>query len=182
MDTEKRARGVKIDVATEVKIVALIARGDTQEQISQQIAGGVSKNALTAIKKRNKENLDLIKERLMQRAMDDAEGIKQKANKIISQKLDHADDADVILDKARQDWLDDKITWPEYDKILKRFKPLSVTELVSVSKEMHAQSTDNTKPPASEADLASLAAAIRSGDEIKITQAVFNAKPNAPTS
>lgn len=154
----------------------LLARGDTYKQIQAQIERGVTDATISAVKKRNKDNLELIASKLMERAAEDAAGIKQKANTLISKRLDKVDDTFDILDKARQDWIDDKITWKEYEKIMRKFKDVSLGELVTVSKEMHAQSSKGDAPPSSPKDLADIAAAIASGDEVRITQAVFNAK------
>lgn len=162
----------------ETKIVLLLARGDTREEIQAQMDFHVSKQTISAVKKRNKDNLQLIATKVAEKAAEDAASIKQKANTLIAKRLDKVDDTFEILDKARQDWLDDKITWKEYEKIQRRYKEVSLGELVNVSKEMHAQSNSGDTPPASPKDLAELAAAIASGDEVRITQATFNPKSN----
>lgn len=172
--------GSGLNIDTETRIVALLARGDTYEEIRQQIEGGVSDVAIRAVKKRNKANLEIISQKMLIKATEDAGSIKQKANKIISHKLDNIDTNQLILDKARQDWLNDVIDYKTYEKILRKHHDASLGELVSVSKEMHSQSTAEDRPPADAKDMAALVAAIKSGDETKITQVVFNAKSDQP--
>lgn len=163
-----------LSIVDETKIVMLLARGDTYEQIQAQV--DVSAPTIGTVKKRNKENLELIKSKLTEQAAEDALGIKHKANKLISKRLDKADSAQQLLEKAQQDFLDDKISYKELADALRRFKEIGITELVTVSKEMHAQSNKADNPPSSPKDLQELAAAIASGDEVRITQATFNPK------
>lgn len=168
-----------LSLETETRIVALLARGDEQKSIAQET--GVNQNTVGRVKLRNKENLEIIKQQLLVKAAEDADSIKQKANTKLSRKLDRDDKVVEIIDKAHEDYLEGEISIKEYSEILRKVKELSVGELVQVSKEMHNQTTAIEKPPATQADLAYLAAAIASGDEVKITQAVFNGQPQHPT-
>lgn len=168
-------KGISID--QETKIVMLLARGDEYKDIMKQV--DVSVNTITKVKRRNKDNLALIAEKVMEKALDDAAASKQKANKIISKRLDRDETNAEVLAKAQQDWIDDKITFKELEAVMRRFKEIGITELVTVSKEMHAQTSKGDDTPSSPKDLATLAAALASGDEVRITQAIFNAKsPN----
>lgn len=163
----------QVSIERETKVVAMLARGDEQQQIIDALGGGITKNTITAIKKRNKENLALIQEKMSVKAAEDAMSIKNKANVLISKKLDMGIDYDKILDKARQEWVDGDIDNQEFQKILNAHHDLSIGELVNVSREMHSQAAGPEKPPATASDLALLAAAIKSGDTLKITQMVF---------
>lgn len=161
-----------ISMETETKCVAMIARGDLHEEISKEL--GIALQSVGNIKKRNKANLQIIEQKLLTKATEDALSIKHNANKKISKRLMRDDKATQILDKANDDYLNDRIDIKEYTEMVRRVKELTINELVSVSKAMHDQSSELEKPPATQSDLAALAAAIRSGDEVKITQAVFN--------
>lgn len=165
-------RGVSVEVET--RVVAMIARGDTVDQIRQQIEGGINRITVRKIRERNKDNLEIIKQQLQTIAAEDAASIKQEANQQLSDKLKRSRLAEEHIQLKYLEYLDDKITYDQYCDIVKRTAAMSVQELVSISKEMHHQSVETEKPQASAADLAALTAAIRSGDEVKITQAVFN--------
>lgn len=168
-----------LNLEQETRIVALLARGtDTQGEIAKEV--GVSDVTVTAVKKRNKENLAIISQQLLMRAAEDAGSIKEKANTKLSQKLDRDDKVVRIIEKAHDEFLEGEISIKEYSAILRKVKELSVNELVTVSREMHNQSAGAEKPPTTQQDLAFLAAAIASGDEVKITQAVFNGRANVP--
>jgi transposase len=167
--------GKGLSIEQETKIVMLLARGDEYKEIMKQV--DVSINTITKVKNRNKANLALIAEKVMEKTADDAADIKQKANKLISKRLDKADTAQQLLEKAQQDFMDDKITYKEFADALRRIKEIGINELVTVSKEMHNQSSKGDEPPASSKDLATLAAALKSGDTLKITQAVFSTNP-----
>lgn len=171
-----------IDIATETKIVALLARGDTYTEIQGQIEGGVSLVTIGAVKKRNKENLMIIAEKMAIKAAEDASSIKLKANKLISARLDVDGLDQEVLDHAKAQYLADEISWATYERIVNKSRAASITELVTVSKEMHHQSAEGDTPPANASDLAALAAAIRSGDSLKITQLVFGNDNSPPVS
>lgn len=176
----KDKNGIHLTIEEETKIVALLARGDTQESIEKEI--GISQQTVSAVKKRNKENLAIISQKMLAKATEDALSIKQDANAKISHRLKRDDKAAQILDKAYDQYLNEEIDLKQFTEAARRIKELSINELVSVSKAMHDQSTAEEKPPATQSDLAALAMAIRSGDEVKITQAVFNAQsdPSPP--
>lgn len=167
-----------ISTVTETQVVALLARGDKHEDIRVQT--GVSLDGIRLIKIRNKENLAIIKQKTLEKQIENADLIKAKANTKLSKRLDRDDTAEAILAKANKDYLDDTITLKEFTNIMHRVKELSITELVQVSKEMHHQSVETDTPKDSAADMAALIEAIRSGDEVSITKAVFNANNIAP--
>lgn len=165
---------MKISIEEETKILALLARGDTYEKIREQVDGRVTDVTIRAVKRRNKENLDIIRQKMMEKATDDAMSIKDKANRIISNKLNHIDANLEILNKAREDWLDDKIDYKEFETIHKKYKDVTLNELVTVSKEMHHQAVETEQPKAAPQDLSALVEAIKSGDQVKVTQVLFN--------
>lgn len=163
-----------IDIQTESKIVALMARGDSYKQIMEQV--DVNINTLTKIKKRNQDNLTLIKQKSLELEQSNAQAIKDKANKLLSNKLDAAMNNQALLLKAKQDWLDDVITFKEYEVLLRQHKDISVTELVTVSREMHSQSQDHNDDKAPQKDLKALTEAIKNGDTVQLNQMIFNPK------
>ena len=169
-----------LTIQEETRIVALLARGDTQVEIQREMERdfrGVHLRTIAAVKKRNKENFDIIRARLLEKQEHDAGALKEKANKMISKKLDIEDKKIEIIQKAREDYLNGTIGLKELTEILKRHRETTLTELVSVSKEMHNQSSeDPDSKPGVQKDLSDLVNAIRSGDEVKLQQIVFNSK------
>jgi hypothetical protein len=169
-----------LTIQEETRIVALLARGDTHAQIQEQMARefrGVHMRTIAAVKKRNKENFDIIRARLLEKQEHDASALKEKANKMISKKLDIEDKKLEIIQRAREDYLNGAISLKELTEILKRHRETTLTELVSVSKEMHNQSSeDPDSKPDAQKDLSDLVNAIRSGDEVKLQQIIFNSK------
>ncbi len=166
-----------IATSDEVKIVAMIARGDKYKDIQAnlQAAGShVGMDTIVAIKKRNKENLAMLKTKLIEIETIDAMEIKQKANSLLKKRLDDSDMQDEIIAKAHQDYLDDKITFKEYIHIVDRLKETTVPELVMVSKEMHNQSKiEPDAPTRNPENLKALAEAIEKGDEMILNQLIF---------
>lgn len=172
-----------LTIVEETKVVALLARGDRIQDIIDAFPGRqykMSNKTVMAVRKRNAESLALLKQQALEKATEDAGSIKEKANKKISRRLDSDEKNRQVLEKAKSDMLDDKITWKEYKEILRAHKDLSIQELVSVSKEMHSQSSKATDDETPKADLAALVAAIKSGEETKITQVLFNARTETP--
>lgn len=164
-----------LSIVDETKIVALLARGDTREAIIAQFPErSLDPRTVTNVKKRNKDNLAILKEAMLQKAQDDAMAIKHKANRKLSKKLDDDDKRLEALSVAHQDFIDGNLTSKEYSLILKSNRELSVTELVSVSKEMHNQSKEDEVAPTPAKDMAALVDAIKSGDEVKLNQIIFN--------
>jgi hypothetical protein len=178
---DKRNPKAPLSTAEELKIVALLARGDTYEEIRNYFKENnwrVPNNAtILNVKNRNKENLDLIKVRILEKEAEDAVAIKKKANSLLKKRLDRNELETEVLTKASQQFADGEIDAKEFSDIKKRVKEISVVELVAVSREMHTQSkaTDeiqNTAPK----DLSELVKAIKSGDEIKLQQIIFNSE------
>lgn len=170
-----------LSVAEELKIVALLARGDTYQQIQEYFqANAMRKPTNTTIlnvRKRNKENLDLIKQKIIQKEAEDATSIKEKANSLIKKRLERADSEAKVLAIANQQFVDGEIDMEELTRVKRLIKETGMVELVAVSREMYAQSrADNDVVNNTPKDLSALVAAIRSGDEVKLQQIIFNSK------
>ena len=170
-----------LSVAEELKIVALLARGDTYQQIQTYFKANSMRtptnSTILSVRKRNKENLELIKSKILQKEAEDASSIKDKANSLIKKRLDRADSEAKVLAIANQQFVDGEIDMEELTRIKRLVKETGIVELVAVSREMYAQSradTDvvNNTPK----DLSALISAIRSGDEVKLQQIIFNSK------
>lgn len=173
-----RGRGERLSISEETKIVALLARGDKHKDIIKQLDEPVTLVTIGKIKKRNMGNLQILAQKSLQKEEADALAIKNKANAHIKQRLDSDDTALKLLEKANQQYLNDDISMSEYAHLMKLIKTATIQELVSISKEMHAQSVTEEAPPSSAQDIAALVAAIKSGDEVQLNQIIFKGDNN----
>lgn len=164
--------------------MALIARGDTQEQIREymknEVGRSVSRNTIMEVKKRNKKNLDILRNKLLVKEEAQATALRSQANKIVKRKLDQEDKKLDVLEQARLDYLDGKIPLYEYVEIVKANRELSLNEVVNVSKVMHDQAKSEDEVPPEQRDTGALVSAIRSGDEVTLQQIIFNKKEEDP--
>jgi hypothetical protein len=165
----------------EMQILARIARGDTQLQISKDF--NVSKDTITAIKKRNPDTLALIKEQVLSHRVSMASRIIGKANMAIEKRIDDSEEFDDKVTELTKEYNDGELNQDEYEIKLRALNKLTVTELVSISKEMHAQTkkdpenpnADNN-PADNQAYLVALAKALETGDEVVLERLIFTPK------
>lgn len=169
-----------IPVADEVKIVAYLARGETYASIRNLMAPtlpGISDSLIVRVKQRNKANLDVLTTKLEEIEVNEAQSIKQNANKLLKGKLRKAEKEDAIKEKLHDDYLAGELEAREYYDALKLVGTTSIPELVIVSKEMHQQTKfEPDTPPSSPRDLDALREAIKNGDEVALQQIIFNPK------
>ena len=157
----------------ETHIVALLARGDTYKDITAQMNDKfnrpVDKMTIVNVKKRNAGNLSLIKEKQLQKALNDAQAIKDSTNTLISKQISQATKVQERIEQAHKDFKEGNIDIEELDRIVKLSKLPTLPELVSVSKEMYNQAQSDDKP-LERKDMSALAEALKSGDEIALNQ------------
>lgn len=169
-----------LSTTEEMKIVALIARGDTYAQIQEEMKAmgrTVTLQTIARAKKRNKENLKIIKTKVVEIEQANALSIKEKANALLQKRLDQVDQETEIVARANKEYLEGDMPHEVYERLMKTMKPTSLPELVSVSKEMHQQSKSEPDAlPTPAKDMQALADAIKSGDEVMLNQMIFNPK------
>lgn len=174
----------------ETTIVALLARGETQATITTYMAKEfdrhVASSTVALVKKRNKDNLEMLKQKVTEKNYVDALNIKNKANDRLSERLDADTKATKLFDSLHQKFEDGDITFQEYQNGLKLIPKsffVSTGELVAVSKEMNTQSRGEESPPTQSIDPAQLAKAIQEGDTLTLNQLVFkrNVEPGQTT-
>lgn len=177
----------KLDSNTETKIVALIARGDSYAKIKDYLHDNgveLSISGIQKVKQRNTEALSYIERKLVDHATAKTARILDKAREQIEKKLD-ASNGDVpvlqeLVDLRNNGEIDDQ----EFARLSMQAVSshgISIKDLTTVSKEMFNQSqieagkptsiTDN--PTQAKENLMTLLAAINSGDEKRIAQAIF---------
>lgn len=168
----------------EQKIVAFLARGDTHAEImhyfNTEEKRTLNDMTIQRVAKRNADSLAEIKQRTLKKVEADAQSIKDKANSIIKKQLDAVDVAVEILALAGRQFLAEEITLHEYNAVIKSTKKASMTELVAVSREMHAQSGATPPGGSDPANLAAIRAALESGDEVSLTRLMFKKNGGGP--
>lgn len=166
----------------EMQILALIARGGMSfEKIAEKF--NTTQPTITNIKKRNPDTLAILKENLVNHRTTMATAILDKANKAIEKKLDDSEAYDSKVVELRQEWIEGAITEEEYNARLRGLQKLTVTELTSISREMHSQTksdgpdkTPPMNPGEAQAYLVELAKGLESGDEVVLERLVFTKK------
>lgn len=153
----------RLPTAIEMHIVALIARGDTYDNIRADILArferGISVGVITAIKKRNSEAIASIKQAVIEKERDDAQGLLIRTHRLIGKRLRAVEEGANIRD----------------------------SDLVAVSKEMFHQSRtergldeDGQKLINPKEKLKELQDMLEENDEIRLERIVF-AKRETPT-
>lgn len=177
----------KLDGNTESQVVAMLARGDTHQQIVDWLdkEKGISMSLanIGVIKKRNEEGMNFIKTELMKHEQTVAATILDKTRRLINSRLDKALTLEETLKKLRDSFDSGDITDSEYyrqvDIELKN--RLTVQELTSLSKESFNQSQIEAGKPTSitespeqaKAHLQTLLAAISKRDDSATLKALF---------
>lgn len=136
----------KLDGQTETQVVAMLARGDTHQQIVDWLntEKGVSLSIATVglIKGRNEEGIKFMKGELLKHETTMAATILEKSRRLIDKRLDKALSLEDTLKQLKQRFesgeIDDKTYYHEVDIELRN--RLSVTELTALSKEHFNQS------------------------------------------
>jgi hypothetical protein len=143
------------------QIIAMAARGDTDVSIAKVMR--VSAQSVATIRKNNAELLTSMKDTVNSYRAQKATDILDKAENLMIRKLNKAldDDKELIgIDELN------RIAKSSYERVR-----LEQGRATSIS----AQDTANNGK-ASQMDLEQLVEAIKSGDEIKLQQMIFNPK------
>lgn len=147
----------RLPLAIEMKIVALLARGDKYETIrdiiEQEEGRRISKAVITATKARNTTTLTTIREAIIQKEKDDAEGLLARSHRLIGRQLREAE---------------------------RTGEPVKLTDLTSISKEMFHQTRidkglDDAPPKLTDPKekLKELQTLLDENDEIRLERIVF---------
>lgn len=178
----------KLDAQTETRVVAMMARGDSQEAIQGVLAKemiSISPSTLTAIRKRNKEALSYMQRVMMEHEATESTKILSKARKLIDGKLDRALNIDRRLEEISESYRNEEIDEKEYHYLMEsalRSADLSISELNAVAKESFNQSqieqgkptSISNNPDEARQNLKQLLGAIDDSDEVKALQIIFN--------
>lgn len=177
----------KLDGQTETQVVAMIARGDTHQQIVDWLdtekSISMSIANIGVIKKRNQEGINFMRGEQIKHETTMATTILEKSRRLINHRLDQALTLDESLAKLKARFDDGEITDKEYyhEVDIELRNRLSPAELNALAKESFNQSqleankpTSITESPAqAKANLETLLHAIATGDDQGILKAIF---------
>lgn len=176
----------RIDSQTETRALALLARGDSYDDIvSTFVREGtpVSKSTLVSVKRRNTETLKYMQDALVQHELNKSTQILAKARQLLEKKIHKALLVDDKLDELTQELKDHEIELNQYELLVKTLRKddISVAVLTTLTKEMFNQSqveqgkptVISENPQQARENLKTLLQAIDAKDEEKILKAIF---------
>lgn len=187
MSTETRQ---KLNTAQRMRVLALMARGDTYAQIRAHLQSQyditISDNSLSDIKKRHGDTLAEMTRTMVEHEAIEAEDLLKKTRRMIGRKLSQAEQDANKLAKLDEQYREGDITKSQYDLKRAGLLGLSINQLVAVSKEMHNQVMKDIPPglpPGASATGAigggnpaiteAIVAAIKNGDTVELQRLVF---------
>lgn len=175
-----------LDASTEMRVVAMIARGDTYEAIKGALASEgiqIATSTISAIKRRNPDALKHIQDAIMVNETHQSTKLLVKSRQLLERKLNRALNQDEEIEELTEKYHNGEITEIEFNHLLQKAikSELSVAELTSLTKEMFNQSqveqgkpTSITENPAqAKENLKKLLEAINSKDDKAIVEAIF---------
>jgi hypothetical protein len=170
-------------MAIEMKVIAYIARGDTyrtiQKLIIDEFDQKIQLQTITNIKERNIDALTVIRNAIIKEEESTAKKLLEKSRSLIGKKLTQAEKDAQYLDDMESDYRRGKISFKEYHRAVSLVKMPTLTELTSVSKEMHHQDevdnqkTSDASKPENAKDVWQL---LKDGDDIELQRMVFGKK------
>lgn len=190
METKSRS---KLNTAQRMKVLALMARGDSYAQIRAHLQSqyeiSITDGALSDLRKRHADTLAEMTRTMVEHETIEAEDLLKKTRRMISKQLTKAEVDANKLAELDEDYRDGDLTKHEYDRKRAGLLGLSINQLVSVSKEMHSQTLKDLPPglpPGASATGAigagspalteSIVSAIKAGDTVELQRLIFNPK------
>lgn len=180
-----------------LRALAYIARGDTMSQVAAHLLEDfqveITESALYKIKKDNLDTIQKIQDRLADSAAADADALLKSTRVALAKKMQRADRDGAELEQLDQQYRDGEIDKAQYQRKKAGLMQLSISELVNISRTMHAQIIKQPGAPAlpegpgstaahqplpagasTPAQLEALLKAIQSGNHVEIQRIVFN--------
>jgi hypothetical protein len=172
----------------QMKVIAYIARGDEYTQIQAQIKEEFDRDlampTITAIKRRNLEALSIIKSSVIKEEAITAKKLLEQSRALIGTKLTRAEKDAMYLEDQESLFRRGKISLKEYKANIATTHLPTLTELTSVSKEMHhqdeaaSQTNNDASKPENAADVWKM---LKEGDDIELQRMVFGKKEEEQT-
>lgn len=175
-----------LDAATETRVVAMIARGDTYEAIRRALGTegvSIAISTISDVKKRNPDALKYIQDALVEHEANQSTKLLSKSRRLLDRKLDRALRQDEEIQELTEQYQSGEFDEAVFNGLLHKAlkSELTVAELTSLTKEMFNQSqveqgkptsiTEN--PTQAKENLKALLEAINNNDDKAILEAVF---------
>lgn len=186
----KPAHNYKLTTPQRMQIFALMARGDTQNQINDFLKKNhnvtLSPSNLSLMKSRHKETIEAMVRAIQENELAGVEKLMKKSHRLLGRKLDRAEREMTELEELDEAYRNNKISPKEYKRIKTTLLDVSILEIASVSKNLHVQtglSQPEISHPASAGapiQTEALLNAIKNGDTVELQRIILN--PNAQIS
>lgn len=187
--TKKRATGTLPQFQRDY-IVQLLAMGNTKpeiiEKFEKRYGRRIHPTTIIRLKKQQKEAISDAHDVLaVGSELVGAAAIKQKAHRLLNNRLDRAIEDESEIDKLRAKMKAGEITPKQFEEESARYERLTITELTKLSDAMHTQSKgedeQNMLTPQDHAALQMLMAGINNGNPLQLIQ-VLNPQLNVAPS
>lgn len=120
----------KVNPSIERHIVTLISAGFKYSTINSQTSVPIP--TIKKIRKRNADRITALKSIAFSRQVTEVESLIAKTNTAITERIDKADEDEVVLDQLSCAYRSGEISRSEYYRKKKGLKPLSVRELLRI--------------------------------------------------
>lgn len=177
----------KLDAQTEIKVVTMLARNDTYQQIVDWLKNEqgveISVKTIPLIKKRNIESYNFMKGKMVEHEATLSTSLLDKSRRLLDKQLDKALTLEEDLAKLEKRYdegeIDEKDYWRMVDVALR--SKLTVKDLTSISKESFNQSQIEQGKPTSIAEnpaqakesLGKMLSAIANNDQAAMLRTLF---------
>jgi len=185
--TPKKKKRNKLNTAQRMRVLALLARGDSFAMIHDHLQNtygvDVHDSTISQIKKTHADTLATMTATIAEAEAADAESLLAKSRRMIGRKLQKAEADTSEIQKLDRRFRNGEISHLEYERERRGLLELSIQELTTVSKEMFNQSNKGLPPgspppglPAGGQQEATeaLLGAIARGDTVEIQRLILN--------
>lgn len=180
----------KTPLHIEMKIVAMMSRGDKYDTIISTLAEqdnfSIAISTLKNIKGRNHDALEIMRSSVIKFEEANAEQLLRRTHNMIGKRLGQAERDAMTMERLDEELAEHEITLKEYNHLRSKLKLPTLTELTTVNKEMYAQSKqgkdlDNPTSTNPEVRAKQLRDILNMSDEVALERIVFNVRPeNSP--
>ena len=194
---DEQAVATRLEQPVKLKVLAMLARGERGSVIRRILQDEhnveYSQQALSELKKNNRDIIAQMQAMMLDKEVSEADQVRGLAMRQLRKKLERATDDELALDALDEEYRNTPtMSLAEYRRRKAGLLKMTVTELLMISKEMHAQAgkpkgasipngggagTSQEGEPADPAMAEALLSAIQRGDTITLQQMIV--KPNA---
>lgn len=182
--------GPKLNVPTRMKVLAFLARGDSNERINQALIKEqdltLSNSALADLRRKHADTIALMQQQIAGAEVEKVVQARNKALNLLNRKLDKAAEDMTAMEKVDQEYRDDKIAMGEWRRRRAGLLRMSIMELTSVIRETYSQikpgedpekkerTGDGAPPSYTAKQLEAVLAALQSGKTVELHRLIMN--------